>query len=44
MSLIDDARVVIYDHSKFIIQATGGKPEAVFLVACDPSMNELLAT
>jgi len=26
LSLIDDARVVIYDRSMFIIQATGFKP------------------
>ncbi len=24
-SLIDDARVIIYDHHMFIVQATGGR-------------------
>ena len=35
-SLTDDTRVVIYDRHMFIVQST----EAVFLVVCDPSMNE----
>ncbi len=36
-SLTDDARVVIYDHRMFIVQAT----EVKFLVRCEWLMNEL---
>jgi hypothetical protein len=39
-TLIDNARAEIYYRNMFIIQAT----EAVFLVVCDPSMNELWST
>jgi hypothetical protein len=38
--------IVNYDHNALTVQATGGRnrhlwPEAVFLVVCGPSMNEL---
>ncbi len=51
-SLTDDTRSINYDRNTFIIQATGSvrsksrksmaaSTEAIFFVACDPSMNEL---
>ncbi len=38
-SLTDDARVVIYDHHMFIVQAAGALVSCIFMVVSEAAVN-----